>query len=131
MQSVLSRNWTRIAVSISCDDNHYTTGISILTKMGIKTGPQPPYSPNLAPCDSWLLPKLTVCRYETIDEMKEAVTKIIGTVTQEDFHGAFQKLLEWYNICIAAGGYYFEGDEMFMCVLSIKVPLTKKVWKII
>ena len=26
MQSVLSRNWTRIAVSISCDDNHYTTG---------------------------------------------------------------------------------------------------------
>ena len=27
MQSVLSRNWTRIAVSISCDDNHYTTGI--------------------------------------------------------------------------------------------------------
>ena len=29
MQSVLSRNWTRIAVSISCDDNHYTTGTSV------------------------------------------------------------------------------------------------------
>ena len=28
MQPVLSRNWTRIAVSISCDDNHYTTGTS-------------------------------------------------------------------------------------------------------
>ena len=28
MQSVLFRNWTRIAVSISCDDNHYTTGTS-------------------------------------------------------------------------------------------------------
>ena len=28
MQSVLSRNWTRIAVFISCDDNHYTTGTS-------------------------------------------------------------------------------------------------------
>ena len=25
MQSVLSRIWTRVAVSISCDDNHYTT----------------------------------------------------------------------------------------------------------
>ena len=25
MQSVSSRIWTRIAVSISCDDNHYTT----------------------------------------------------------------------------------------------------------
>ena len=31
-------------------------------------------------------------------------------LTQEDFHGAFQKLLERYNKCIAAGGDYFEGD---------------------
>ena len=28
MQSVKSRIWTRVAVSISCDDNHYTTGTS-------------------------------------------------------------------------------------------------------
>ena len=81
-----------------------------LTKMGIKTVPQPPYSPDLAPCYFWLFPKLTGCRYETIEEMKEAVTKVIDTLTQENFHGAFQKLLEWYNKCIAAGGDYFEGD---------------------
>ncbi len=61
-------------------------------------------------CDFWLLPKLRGCRYETIEEMKEAVTKVIGTLTQEDFHEAFQKLLEWYNTCIAVGGDYFEGD---------------------
>ena len=42
--------------------------------------------------------------------MKDAVTKVIDTVTQEDFHGDFQKLLEWYNKCIVAGGDYFEGD---------------------
>ena len=41
--------------------------------------------------------------------MKEAVTKVIGTLTQEDFHAAFQKLLERYK-CIAAGGDYFERD---------------------
>ena len=40
--------------------------------------------------------------------MKEAVTKIIDMLTQEDFHGAFQKLLEWHK-CIAAGGDNFEG----------------------
>ena len=78
--------------------------------MGIKTGYQPPYSPDLTPCDFWLFPKLTGCRYETIEEMKEAETKVIDTLTQEDFHGAFQKLLEWYNKCIAAGRDYFEGD---------------------
>ena len=84
--------------------------IDYLTKMGIKTVPRPPFSPDLAPCDFWLFPKLTGYRYETIEEMKEAVTKVIDTLTQEEFHGAFQKLLERYNKCIATGGDYFEGD---------------------
>ena len=79
--------------------------------MGIKTVPHPPYSQDLAPCDVCLFPKLRGCRYETIDEMKEAVTKVIDTFTQEDVHGALQKLLEQYNKCIA----------------SIKVPIQKKV----
>ena len=35
--------------------------------------------------------------------MKEAVTKVIDTLTQEDFNGAFEKFLERYNKCIAAG----------------------------
>ena len=74
-----------------------------LTKMGIKTVPQPLYSPDLAPCDFWLFPKLRGRRYETTEEMKEAVTNVIDTLTQEDFHGAFQKLLEQYKKCIAAG----------------------------
>ena len=78
--------------------------------MGINTVPQPAYCPDHAPCDFWLFPKLTGCRYETIEEMKEAVTKVIDTLTQEDIHGAFQKLLERDNKCIAAWGYYFEAD---------------------
>ena len=81
-----------------------------LTKMGIKTLPHPPYSPGLAPCDFWLFPKLRRCRNETFEEMKVAVTKVIETLTQEDFPGALQKLLERYNKSIAAGGEYFKGD---------------------
>ena len=77
--------------------------------MGIKTVLRPPYSPDLAPCDFRLSPKLRGCRYATIEEMKEAVTNVIDTLTQENFHGAVQKLLEQYK-CIAAGGDYFEGD---------------------
>ena len=86
--------------------------------MSIKTFPQPPYSPDLAPCDFWLFPKLRSCRYEPVEE---AVTKVIDTLTQEDF----QRLRERYNMCIAAGGDYFVGDLSFMCVLSIKVPIRK------
>ena len=78
--------------------------------MGIKTVRQAPYSSDLAPCDFWLFSKLRGCRrYETIEEMKEAVTKVIDTLTQEDLHGAFQMLLERYK-CIAAGGDYLEED---------------------
>ena len=105
---------------------HYSTLVTdYLTKMGVKTVSQPPYSWDLAPCDFWLFPKLRGYRYETIEEMKEAVTKVINTLTQEDFHGAFQ-LLEWYK-CIAAKGDYFQGDWSFVCVLSIKVPSEKSL----
>ena len=77
--------------------------------MGIKTVPQPPYNPDLALCDFGSFRKLRGCRYETIEEMKEAVTKVIDTPTQEDFHGAFQNLLKRYKY-IAARSDYFEGD---------------------
>ena len=101
-----------------------------LTKMGIKTVPQPPYSPDLTSCDFCLFPKLKEklrgCRYETTEEMKEAVTKAIDTLTQEDLHEAFQKLLERYNECIADRRDYLEGDKNFMCIHSIKVPIRKK-----
>ena len=90
--------------------HNYILVTDYLTKMGIKTVSHPPYRPDLAPCDFCLFPKLRGCRYETIEEMKEAVTKVIDTLTQADLHGDFQKLLERYNKCIAAGGDYFEGD---------------------
>ena len=42
--------------------------------------------------------------------MKESETKVIDTLTQEDFYVAFQKLLERYNKGIAAGRDNLEGD---------------------
>ena len=97
-----------------------------LTKMGINTVHHPPYSPDLAPSDFCLFSKLRGCCYETIEEMKEAVMKVIDILTQDDFHGAFEKVLEWYNKCIAAGGDFFEGDLSLICVLSRKVLIWKK-----
>ena len=58
--------------------------------------------------------------------MKEAVTKVIDTLTQEDVHGAFQKLLERYNKYVAAG----RGLEIYVCTIN-KSAHTKKVWKLI
>ena len=60
-----------------------------------REGHHPPYNPYLAPCDFWLFPKPRGCRYETIGEIKEAVTTVIDTLDQGDINGAFQKYLEW------------------------------------
>ena len=92
-------------ISISSDSVYSNS-----SKIGIKSVSQSLYNPEFAPYDFWLFPNLRGCRYEAIAEMKEAVTKLIDTLTQEDFHGALQKFLERYKKCIAVGGDYFEGD---------------------
>ena len=84
--------------------------------------------PDFAPCDFCLFPKLRGCRYETIEEMKEAVTKVIDTLTHEGFHGALQKLLERYNKCIRRR-LHRRGQEFHECTIN-KSAHTKKVWKL-
>ena len=85
-----------------------------MRETGIKTLPHPPYSPDLASCDFWMFPRpkreLRGCRFEDVEEMKEAVTKALDTFTLEDYQQAFKKWLERYNKCVEAGGSYFEGD---------------------
>ena len=61
--------------------------IDYLSKVGMKTVPQSPYSRDLAPSDFCLFPKFTGCCYESIGEMKEAVTKVIDTLILEDSMG--------------------------------------------
>ena len=94
--------------------------------MGIKAVLHPPYSEDFTSSDFCLFPKLRGYRFEITEEMKEAVTKVIDTLTQKDFNGALQKLLERYNKCIAGGGDDFERDWSFMCVLAIKVSILKE-----
>ena len=63
--------------------------------------------------------------------MKEAVTKFIDMLKQEYFHGAFQKLLERCNKCIAAVGDHFEGGlEFHVCTINKSIH-SKKDWKLI
>ena len=62
--------------------------------------------------------------------MKEDVTKVLDTLTQEDFDGTFQKLLERYNKCIAAVGDYFERALEFQVCTIDKSAHTKKFWNL-
>ena len=77
--------------------------------MGIKTVPHLPYSPDLAPCDFWLFPKLRGCSYETIEGIKEAVTTVIDTLTR-GLPWGLPEVVGTVQQDIAAGGDYFKGD---------------------
>ena len=102
-----------------------------LSKMGIKTVPHRPYSPDLAPCDFWLFPKLTSCRYKRIEEMKEAVTKVIDTLRQEDFHGGLPEVVGIVQqVHCSRRRVLRRGLEFHVCTINESAH-TKKVWKII
>ena len=103
-----------------------------LTKMGIRTVSHPPYSRDLAPCDFWLFPKLRGCRDETIEEIKEAVRKVIDTLTQEDFHedGLPEVAGTVQQVYCSRRRLLRRGLEFHVCTIN-KSAHTKKVWKLI
>ena len=91
--------------------------------MGIKTVPQPLYSPDRTPCDFWLFPQLRGCRYE----MKEAVTKFNDTLTQEDFHGAFQKLFNSTTSALQLEEITSKGTRISCVYYQYKCPYEKRL----
>lgn len=78
--------------------------------------PQPPYSPDLAPCDFWLFPKLKRplrgTRFESIDEIKAESKKALMAIPEKDYLACFEDWkIRWYK-CISSRGDYFEGDKI-------------------
>ena len=98
--------------------------------MGIKTVPHRPYSPDLAPCDFWLFPKLRGCCHETIEEMKEAVTKVIDTLTQGLPWGLPEVIGTVQQVHCSQRRLLRRGLVCHECTIN-KSAHTKKVWKLI
>ena len=96
--------------------------------MGIKTVPQPPYSLDLAPSDFWLFPKLRGCRYETIEEMKEAVTKVTDTLTQEDFHWGLPEVVGTVQVHCSRKRLIQRGEEFHVCNINKSAQLISSDW---
>ena len=76
---------------------------------GMKVVQHPPYSPDLAPCDFFLFPRmkdsLRGIRFQLTQELKEASENYLKGLLKKDFEEVFQK-------CVDAGGHYFEGDKV-------------------
>lgn len=72
----------------------------------------PPYSPDLAPCDYFLFPKLKkLLRGQRFSDPQTAVATMIDLlykIPNSEFSNCFDKWFERMEKCIRAKGDYFE-----------------------
>jgi transposase len=80
-----------------------------LAKKNIPTLPHSPYSPNLAPCDFYLFPKL---KSKLKGHHFGTVTDELRTLTENDFQYCYDQWKEHWNHCVTSQGSYFEGDSL-------------------
>jgi len=83
-----------------------------LAKNNMTLIPHPPYSPDLAPSNFFLFPKLKLQmkgrRFDTIEEIQEESQQVLDTIPKRDFQGCFQAWQKCWDHCICAEGEYFE-----------------------
>ena len=77
--------------------------------------PHPPYSPDLAPADFFLFPKLKTTlirrRFLTIEEIQENALRELLAITDIALQVAFQQWKKRWERSIASREDYFEGDS--------------------
>ena len=82
-----------------------------LVTKDIKMIEHPPYSPDLAPADYFLFPKVKSAlagMYLTQETFKKEWEWAVRTIKKEEFTTAFQRWLERCSKCIDVEGHYVE-----------------------
>lgn len=84
----------------------------LIDKFGWDLVEHAPYSPDLAPSDFHLFPKLKQHlggqRFETDEELQEAVTKFLHGLAADFFEAGFQKWISRQQKCVEKSGDYVE-----------------------
>jgi len=84
-----------------------------LTSKNITVIPHPPDSPDLAPCEFFLFPKMKLWlkgrRFGSTEEITQN-RKRLSTLTLENFQGCMKPWETHWDHCIHAQEDYFEGD---------------------
>jgi len=92
--------------------------------------PQPPYSPDLAPCDFFFFPKIKRTlkgrRFASIDEIKSASLKELKTISKTEFQSCIEEWKKRWHKCVISNGDYIEGDNI---VVDEQINLLSKKQK--
>ncbi|XP_066258179.1 histone-lysine N-methyltransferase SETMAR-like [Euwallacea similis] len=110
----IKNNW-----ALHHDNAPCHTAISInefLARKNIHVAPQPPYSPDLSPCDFFLSPKLKNylkgTHFGTLQNIKTAVTDQLKAIPVSEFQHCYADWKDRLQRCVASQGSYFEGDNI-------------------
>ena len=82
-----------------------------LVAKGVQLIPHPPYSPDLAPADFFLFPKVKselAGRTLTAESFKTSWEGVVRTIAKDEFAGAFRRWMERCEKCVRIGGDYVE-----------------------
>jgi hypothetical protein len=86
-----------------------------LAKHSIPVVPHPPYSPDLAPCDFFLFPRLKSTlkgkRFQDVTEIQLNMTQQLQAIPKQAYQTCIEKWKDRWNHCIKSGGLYFEGNN--------------------
>jgi len=89
-----------------------------LTSKGITVMPQPPYSPDLAPCDFFLFQKTKSAmkgrHFESTEDIQRSVTQALNDILQAAFQECYKQWQQRWKTCVQAQGMYFEGDHILV-----------------
>ncbi len=91
----------------------HTASNTLAFFLNIPMLPHPPYSPDIAPCDFFLFPRmkseLAAMQIGILEELRVSVKAVLKSIPQEHYRASIQQLaLRWMK-CVAADGAYFEG----------------------
>jgi hypothetical protein len=89
--------------------------MEFLANYSIPVVPHPPYSPDLAPCDFFLFPRLKSTlkgkRFQDIAEIQLNTTRQLQAIAKQAYQTCTENWKDRRNRCIQSGGSYFEGDN--------------------
>ena len=89
---------------------------TFLAKHKIPVMEHPPYSPDLAPCDFFLFPKvksaLKGTRFESVEAVKAKATELLNSISEDELQHCFHEWKNRMERCRDRGGEYIEGENI-------------------
>ena len=99
-------------VKLHCDNAPVHNIDEELRQLNIPRVPQPPYSPDLAPCDFYLFGHLKSLlegkNFASDDQLVDEVQEILHSIPISTLHGVYDEWVQRLKKCIEIGGSYLE-----------------------